>query len=90
MIEKTVKIRSKLGFHARAAAMFAKEAERFSSTVELEKNGIRVNAKSIIGILMIVAPFGTDLKILVEGPDERECVEALERLIENGFQERDA
>ncbi len=85
MIERTVTIRNRLGFHARAAAMFAKEAERFSSTVEMEKNGVRVNAKSIMGILMIVAPFGAEIKLIVDGPDEQECMEALERLVESEF-----
>jgi len=87
MIEKMVTVQNRLGFHARAAAMFAKEAERFSSTVEVEKNGMRVNGKSIMGLLMIPAPFGTQIKIIVKGSDEEICAESLARFVESGFEE---
>ena len=87
MAEKTVTIRNKLGLHARAASMFVKEAERYACEVEMEKAGVRVNAKSIMGILMLAAPFGSTLKIIAKGPNDEECVTALARLVEVGFEE---
>ncbi|HNT27240.1 MAG TPA: HPr family phosphocarrier protein [bacterium] len=87
MREHTVTLQYRKGIHARAASLFAKEAERFSSKVELEKNGVRINAKSITGILMLKIPFGATFKIIVNGPDEDECLTTLVQLAESRFEE---
>ena len=59
MIEKELKIINKLGLHARAASLFVKTTEKYRCRVEMEKEGVRVNAKSIMGILMLAAPLGS-------------------------------
>ncbi|HRZ80324.1 MAG TPA: HPr family phosphocarrier protein [bacterium] len=87
MKEMELKIVNKLGLHARAASMFVKTAERFKCKVEMEKDGIRVNAKSIMGILMLAAPLGSVIKIYTSGADETECMAKLKELIENKFGE---
>lgn len=87
MMEAELKIINKLGLHARAASMFVKTAERFKCKVEMEKDGTRVNAKSIMGILMLAAPLGSKIKIYTTGQGEAECLEKLKELIENKFGE---
>ncbi|HNW82707.1 MAG TPA: HPr family phosphocarrier protein [bacterium] len=87
MKETELKIINKLGLHARAASMFVKTAERFKCKVEMEKEGVRVNAKSIMGILMLAAPLGSTIKLYTSGPDELECLEKLKELVENKFGE---
>ncbi len=86
-MEQEVKVINKLGLHARAASLFAKESEKYKSKVELEKDGVRINAKSIMGILMLAAPIGSTLKIIVNGTDESECIQALVGLVNNKFNE---
>lgn len=86
-MEKELKIINKLGLHARAACLFVKEAERFKCGVEMEKDGTRVNAKSIMGILMLAAPVGSVIKIITTGADEAQCMAVLEKLINNRFEE---
>jgi len=73
--------------HARAAAQFVQLASSFSSHIEIEKDKRRVNGKSIMGVMMLAAETGAELRIRAEGPDEREAVEALVRLIESRFDE---
>jgi phosphocarrier protein HPr len=89
MKQQELKITNKLGMHARAASVFVKIAERFKCKVEMEKDGIRVNAKSIMGILMLAAPFGTTVTIFTDGTDEEPCIKALSDLIINKFGEGD-
>ncbi|MBR4490740.1 HPr family phosphocarrier protein [bacterium] len=87
MKETELTIKNKLGLHARAASLFVKTAEKFKCGVELEKDGVRVNAKSIMGILMLAAPLGSTVKISVNGESEEECLTALTQLVENKFGE---
>ena len=68
MKEAEITIQNKLGMHARAASLFVKTAERYKCGVEMEKDGIRVNAKSIMGILMLAAPLGSTIKITIFHP----------------------
>lgn len=89
MKEAELKIRNKLGLHARAASMFVKTAEKYKCKVEMEKEGVRVNAKSIMGILMLAAPLGSTIKIYTTGENESECLNALLELINNKFGEGD-
>ena len=79
LYQKKVIIVNKLGIHARPATKI--------SEIYIEKDGICANAKSILGILMLVAPKGTELIIKAEGPDEIEAVESIAKLIEEGFGE---
>ncbi|MBO4711753.1 HPr family phosphocarrier protein [bacterium] len=87
MREVELTIKNKLGLHARAASLFVKTAEKFKCGVEMEKDGIRVNAKSIMGILMLAAPLGSTVKISTNGESEEECLNALTQLVETKFGE---
>ena len=87
MKETELTIKNKLGLHARAASLFVKTAEKFKCGVEMEKDGIRVNAKSIMGILMLAAPLGSTVKITTDGESEDECLSALTELVEKKFGE---
>ncbi len=88
MREGLLTIRNRLGLHARAAALFVKKAGEYDSEVWVEKDGTRVNGKSIMGLLMLACPLGSDIMVKVEGNDETEAFEALKDLIEDGFGER--
>ena len=87
MIQREVEIINKLGLHARAAAKFVTLASGFESEVQLELNGNQVNGKSIMGVMMLAAAQGTQLIIMVEGPDEHEAMDKLCELIANRFDE---
>jgi len=87
LYQKKVIIVNKLGIHARPATKISEIANKFISEIYIEKDGICANAKSILGILMLVAPKGTELIIKAEGPDEIEAVESIAKLIEEGFGE---
>ncbi|MEX0935656.1 MAG: HPr family phosphocarrier protein [Gemmatimonadota bacterium] len=87
VLERTVRIRNRQGLHARPAAELVKLASRFESDIQLSKDGLTVNGKSIMGVLMLAAEKGTDLALRVEGRDAHAAVEALQALVENGFGE---
>lgn len=80
-------IRNRLGLHARAAALLVKTANKFASEVTIEKDGLEVNGKSIMGILMLAASKGTKITLKVEGKDSVQALQTLGRLIENKFGE---
>jgi catabolite repression HPr-like protein len=82
MVEKQVKVLLKAGLQARPAALFVQEANNFSSDVFLEKNGKKVNAKSIMGLMSLAVNSGTEIKLIVEGNDEEEAIEALTTFIQ--------
>jgi len=84
---QTFTIRNRLGLHARAAALLVKTANRFASEVTIEKDGLEVNGKSIMGILMLAASKGTKITLKVEGRDSVQAMQTLSRLIENRFGE---
>ena len=86
-MEGTFVIRNRLGLHARAAAQFVKKASGYTSEVWVEKDGQKVNGKSIMGLLMLACPLGTKLKVVIEGPDEQEALDDVRQLIEDGFGE---
>ncbi|EIT87026.1 phosphocarrier protein Chr [Fictibacillus macauensis ZFHKF-1] len=81
MIEKKVTVLLKTGLQARPAALFVQEANRYSSTVFVEKDGKKANAKSIMGIMSLAIRSGADLTISVDGHDEAEAMKALEAFI---------
>ena len=87
MIRRQVEIINKLGLHARAAAKFVTLASGFESEVQVALKENQVNGKSIMGIMMLAAAKGTQLDIVVEGPDEQVAIEKLCELITNRFDE---
>jgi len=86
-LAKTMKIINRLGLHARAAAQLVKTANQFSSEVMIEKDGENVNAKSIMGILMLAAVCGSDIYVQVEGDDAEMAMRVIEELVNDGFGE---
>ena len=87
MTEKLVKVRNKLGIHARPAALFVQLASRYTSDVFLELGDERINGKSIMGVMMLAAGANTIVKIIADGSDENEAIDALEKLFNEGFGE---
>jgi phosphocarrier protein len=87
MIRKQVTIVNKLGLHARAAAKLVTCASRYQSQILLERNGQRVNGKSIMGVMMLAASQGTELTLEVDGADAQQALAALESLIAERFGE---
>lgn len=83
MINRTVTIRNQLGIHARPAGQFVRIASQYTSFVYIGKNGKEVNGKSIMGVLMLAAGYGTELNLRVEGDDEEAAMAALVDLVEN-------
>lgn len=78
---------NRLGLHARAAALLVKTAGRFSAEVTIKKEDMEVNGKSIMGILLLAAPKGSDIQLTIEGTDEELAMQELGELIEGGFGE---
>lgn len=87
MIRTPIRISNKLGLHARASAKLSKLAGGFRSEIFLGREGRRVNAKSIMGVMMLAAGIGSQLELEVDGADEEEATAALVRLIEDKFGE---
>ena len=87
MIKSTITISNKLGLHARASAKLTKLAGSFRSEVHLSRNARRVNAKSIMGVMMLAAGLGSEIEIETEGEDEQAAMEALRALIDGKFGE---
>lgn len=85
--EATLQIENQLGMHARAAAAFVKVANRFHAEVLVCKGTVRVNGKSIMGVLMLAAPKGTTITIQTSGPEAASCLAALCELVRNKFGE---
>ena len=86
-ISKNIEIINKLGMHARAAAQFVQLASSFVSHIEIEKDKRRVNGKSIMGVMMLAASKGSQIKLYASGEDEEESMNKLEELINNRFNE---
>jgi len=80
-------IKNRLGLHARAAALLVKTANHFVSEVTIEKDGLEVNGKSIMGILMLAASKGSKITLKVEGKDALQAIQTLGKLIESKFGE---
>ena len=87
MKEKNVKIVNKLGLHARPASLIVQTAMAFSSNIYIIKDEIKVDAKSIMGILMLAAACGTELVLRTEGLDEEQAMEKMVEVFNNGFGE---
>jgi phosphocarrier protein HPr len=89
MIEERIMIVNRLGLHARAAAKFVKLANRFGSSVKIEKDGISIDGKSILGILTLAAVQGSKIVLKISGRDEKSALKALVALIKNRFDEEE-
>jgi phosphocarrier protein HPr len=89
MLQQEVEIINRLGLHARASARLTQTAGQFRSEVWLTRNGRRVNAKSIMGVMMLAAAKGTRIVVETQGPDEAEAMQAIESLIANRFGEEE-
>ena len=87
MYSKTVKVINRAGVHARPAALLVQVAKDFSSEIIFERGDDRINGKSIMGIITLGAIYGAEIKIIAEGKDEKNAVEALARLFETKFEE---
>jgi phosphocarrier protein HPr len=87
MIERTMTITNKLGMHARPAAQVVQRATKFESEIKLRRDNIEVNAKSIMGVMMLAAEMGAKITIIAIGPDEKEAVEAISQVIQAKFGE---
>jgi phosphocarrier protein HPr len=87
MIERTVRIANKNGLHARPAAEIVKLASRYESEITLVRDDLEVNGKSIMGVMMLAAEFGSSLLLRAAGPDAEQALSALSDLIERKFGE---
>ena len=87
MIQKDLKILNRLGLHARPAALIAQTASGFACEIELTKDHVTINAKSIMGVMMLAAEFGSCVRIMAKGSDEEKAVAAMEKLFQDKFNE---
>jgi phosphocarrier protein HPr len=87
MLQRDLEIINRLGLHARASAKLTQVAGQFKSAVWIGRNGRRVNAKSIMGVMMLAAAKGARVTLEINGPDEAEALQALEALIADRFGE---
>lgn len=87
MLQHQFEIVNNLGLHARASALFVKAATPFNSDVRLSLDGIEVNGKSIMGVMMLAATKGSTVQLSVEGPDEITASQTIGKLIQDGFGE---
>ena len=87
MLKKTARIVNKLGLHARPSAALVTAATRFQSEVYFTKGDLRINGKSIMGVMMLAAEMGSELLVECDGPDEEETMQAILDVISSGFGE---
>jgi phosphocarrier protein len=87
MMKRDIKVSNKLGLHARASAKLTQAASRFESAIWLTRGGRRVNAKSIMGVMMLAAGLGSTVELETEGPDEEAALGQIEALFNDKFGE---
>jgi phosphocarrier protein len=87
MIKKIFKIENKYGLHARPAALLVKTTGKFKSDINISKDGIVANGKSIMGLMTLVAEAGSEIEVMIDGIDEKEAMQAIRDLIESKFNE---
>ena len=87
MVERTIVIQNRLGLHARACSVFVKEAARFACHITLARDGLEVNGKSILGVMMLAAERGAELTLKADGSDEQQAIEALVKVVNDKFGE---
>lgn len=84
---KVLKIRNKLGLHARAAAVFVRTSSKFASDIKIIKDGYEVNGKSILGVLSLAAIKGSEIQVVTSGRDSEKALNGIQDLVESGFGE---
>jgi len=89
-VQREVEIVNRAGMHARPAAEFVKVAGRYSAEIRVEKDGLEVNGKSIMGVLMLAAEHGSRLRLSARGADAADALDALSQLVGGGFEEMEA
>jgi phosphocarrier protein len=89
VVERTFEIVNALGLHARAAALLVQTAQKYRSQIEIEKDDLSVNGKSIMGVLMLAAAKGSSVRLRAEGEDAEAAMEDIGTLIRNGFWEKE-
>ena len=87
MMTQDVTIKNSVGLHARPATFFIQKANSYKSSIWVEKDDRSVNAKSLLGVLSLGSVNGMTITLVADGPDEREALDGLKELIENGFNE---
>ena len=87
MFVKEVTVQNHVGLHARPATFFIQKANEFKSSIWVEKEERRVNAKSLLGVLSLGIVGGTAIKVIADGADEQQAVDSLIKLVESGFSE---
>ena len=87
MFVKEVTVQNKVGLHARPATFFIQKANEYKSSIWVEREDRRVNAKSLLGVLSLGIVGGTDISIIAYGPDEEAAVDGLVKLVQSGFAE---
>ena len=87
MFVKEVSVKNLVGLHARPATFFIQKANEFKSSIWVEKDERRVNAKSLLGVLSLGIVGGTTIRIMADGSDEEQAVDGLVKLVESGFAE---
>jgi len=87
MTEKKLKVVNKLGLHARPASLVVQSAMKFQATITIIKDEYKIDAKSIMGLLMIAAGNGTELIFQADGVDEQEAINKMEEIFNSGFGE---
>ncbi len=87
MVVGKIIIKNKLGLHARPAALFVERASKYDADVTISKDGVEVNGKSIMGVLMLAAEKGSEITLKTKGKDEKKLYQALADLLEAKFDE---
>lgn len=87
MLQETTTIVNKLGLHARAAAKFVTHASKFDAEINVKRNNLDVNGKSIMGVMMLAAAKGAEIELVIDGADEKQAMQSLLELIANRFDE---
>lgn len=87
MMKKTVTVTNKLGLHARPSALLVRAATKYRSEFHIEKDGTKVNGKSIMGVMMLAAECGSSLELIADGVDEEYLIEEISEMISSGFGE---
>lgn len=88
MISRSVTVKNSVGLHARPATFFIQKANSFKSSIWVEKEDCRVNAKSLLGVLSLGIVSGTTITLIADGSDEASAVEGLVALVDSGFEEK--
>ncbi len=89
MTEKTFTVKNKLGLHARPAALFVQTTNKFRSSVKVAKGEVEVDGKSIMGLMMLAAEEGSKVRIVANGEDEKDVLQAIEQLFQAKFNEKE-